>query len=79
MEEKQGWERPSFFIENEIVRVPSYDWQGAYGNTKLPEDNSYKRILNGDAKYGFSDHHELVRILLKFLELLRRLHKCHSS
>lgn len=60
MEEKQGWERPGYFLKDgQTVVVPPYDWYGNYGNKKH-EQNEYEDKLIGDCKYGFSDHHKLV-------------------
>lgn len=73
MEEKQGWERPGYFLQNEIVTVPKYDWYGNYGHGKH-ETNVYLDKLLGEHKYEFSDNHELVRIQNNIMqELLKRL------
>lgn len=58
-DEKQGWERSSFFIKNENINIPPYDWYGSYGN-KLNTDRKYEEKVLGDCKYEFSDHHSLV-------------------
>lgn len=60
MEEKLGWERPGFFLTDEHVSVPEYDWQGSYGHEKN-DKNRYREIIHGDSKYSFSDHHYLVK------------------
>ncbi|XP_037027162.1 sarcosine dehydrogenase, mitochondrial-like [Bradysia coprophila] len=59
MEECHGYERPAFFIEDQVPVQP-YDWYGFYGN-ELNVDHKYKQILKGDEKYEFSDHYDLIR------------------
>lgn len=62
MEEKQGWERPGFFLgsQTESVKVLPYDWYGSYEHVRH-KDSNYERVLEGDLKYNsFSEHHELV-------------------
>lgn len=60
MEEKHGYERPGFFDrEKAPINVQPYDWYGYYGHAKNT-DKSYRRLLRGDEKYDFSDHHETV-------------------
>lgn len=59
MEEKQGWERPGFFMKQKAEVLP-YDWYGCYGNTRHAE-RAYEKTLGGDLRYSeFSDHHKLV-------------------
>uniref|UniRef100_A0A0K8UZQ0 Sarcosine dehydrogenase, mitochondrial n=2 Tax=Bactrocera latifrons TaxID=174628 RepID=A0A0K8UZQ0_BACLA len=59
MEEKQGWERPGFFMKEKAQVLP-YDWYGCYGNTRHAE-SAYEEALEGDLKYSeFSDHHKLI-------------------
>ncbi len=62
MEEVHGFERPAFFYKEEAIVQP-YDWYGFYGN-ELNKDQKYLKILKGDEKYEFSDHHELVNFVL---------------
>jgi sarcosine dehydrogenase len=59
MEEKQGWERPGYFSPDESALVQNYDWYGNYGYEKNV-NTSYMEKLEGDYKFGFSDHHDLV-------------------
>lgn len=66
MEEKQGWERPGYFLHDEIVTVPKYDWYGNYGYAKH-ESNVYLDKLLGEHKYEFSDNHDLVSGEMKML------------
>ncbi|XP_023307143.2 sarcosine dehydrogenase, mitochondrial [Lucilia cuprina] len=59
MEEKQGWERPGFFLQKPAPALP-YDWYGSYGNERH-KDCAYESVLDGDLKYGsFSEHHNLI-------------------
>lgn len=62
MEEKQGWERPGFFLPTGSKKavVQPYDWYGSYGHQKH-KDSEYERVLDGDLHYSrFSEHHDLV-------------------
>lgn len=60
MEEKHGYERPSFFIKEKApVVIPPYDWYGTNGHALHP-DKGYLNILRGDETYGFSEYHYRV-------------------
>lgn len=62
MEEKQGWERPGFFLPSGATKavVQPYDWYGSYGHQRN-EDSEYEKVLEGDLHYSrFSEHHDLV-------------------
>lgn len=59
MTEKLGWERPGYFLIDESVTIPPYDWLGYYGNEKH-KNNRYEELVLGDCKYQFSDHHDLI-------------------
>lgn len=60
MKECHGYERPAFFIKQKApIIVQPYDWQGSYGK-KINTNKTYLHILQGDEKYEFSDHHEVV-------------------
>lgn len=59
MIEKLGWERPGFFLTDESVTIPPYDWLGYYGNAKNA-NSRYEKLVLGDCKYEFSDHHNLI-------------------
>lgn len=62
MEEKQGYERPAFFLtDGTQVEVPSYDYYGNYGY-KRNDSSKHLELLKGDCQYGFSAHHSLVRM-----------------
>lgn len=62
MEERQGWERPGYFLETPVPTLP-YDYDGNYGNAKH-EAYAYKSYLLGDSKYTDSDHNNIVSIIL---------------
>lgn len=60
MEEKQGFERPAFFLtDGSQVKIPPYDFYGNYGY-EPNRDSKHIQLLEGDCKYDFSDHHALV-------------------
>ncbi|KAH8401506.1 hypothetical protein KR009_005929 [Drosophila setifemur] len=62
MEEKQGWERPGYFLpaKSTNATVLPYDWYGSYGH-KRNHDSEYEKVLDGDLHYSrFSEHHELI-------------------
>lgn len=59
MEEKQGWERPGYFLKGDKQVVQKYDWYGNYGNAENLEYN-YKEVLKKEYKFGFSENHNLV-------------------
>lgn len=66
MEEKHGYERPAFFYKEKApVHIPAYDWYGAYDH-EINTVRTYLDILQGDQKYGFSDHHNRVTIHLYY-------------
>lgn len=58
MEECHGYERPAFFIDDQVLIQP-YDWYGFYGK-ELNPDHKFRQILKGDETYEFSDYHNLV-------------------
>ncbi|EDV36974.1 uncharacterized protein Dana_GF13226 [Drosophila ananassae] len=62
MEEKQGWERPGFFLPSGAAKavVQPYDWYGSYGHQRNA-DSEYEKVLEGDLHYSrFSEHHDLI-------------------
>ncbi|XP_055695155.1 sarcosine dehydrogenase, mitochondrial [Lutzomyia longipalpis] len=59
MEEKQGWERPGYFLTDSFAKVPPYHWYGSYGHKK-PADSSYEEQLKADYRFGFSENHDLI-------------------
>ncbi|CAG9805929.1 unnamed protein product [Chironomus riparius] len=59
MEEKAGFERPGYFVDDGPIPVQKYDWYGYYGREKNT-NTRYVDKLSGDYKFEFSDHHELI-------------------
>ncbi|KAH8277859.1 hypothetical protein KR018_008772 [Drosophila ironensis] len=62
MEEKQGWERPGFFLASGATKamVQPYDWYGSYGHQRN-QNSEYEKVLDGDLHYSrFSEHHDLI-------------------
>lgn len=60
MEEKAGFERPGFFItDGNRYEVPKYDFYGFYGHERN-QNIKYEKIISGDHKFKFSDHHKIV-------------------
>ncbi|XP_055386933.1 sarcosine dehydrogenase, mitochondrial-like [Condylostylus longicornis] len=59
MEEKQGWERPGFFLRKRSD-VSHYDWYGSYNFLRC-HSSTYEKYLNGNLKYQFSDHYDIIR------------------
>lgn len=62
MEERQGCERPGFFLrDGRRAETRPYDYYGYYGNNRH-EDYEYERVLGGDCSYTTSAHEELVSL-----------------
>lgn len=61
---KKGFERPGYYVDDGPIPVQKYDWYGYYGREKNT-NTRYVDKLSGDYKFEFSDHHNLVRFLLK--------------
>lgn len=59
-EEKQGWERPGWFLKKGTAPVQKYDWYGSYG-TPHNQETQYENLLKGDHTFGFSKHHHMAR------------------
>uniref|UniRef100_A0A336MEF7 CSON013804 protein n=1 Tax=Culicoides sonorensis TaxID=179676 RepID=A0A336MEF7_CULSO len=59
MEERQGWERPGYFLKEGIAVVQNYDWYGAYGNSNN-DSTCYEDQLKADYTFGFPEHHDLI-------------------
>lgn len=71
MEEKQGYERPAFFLtDGTQVEVPPYDYYGYYGH-KRNSESKHVKLLDGDLRYGFSAHHSLVCFTTHFTRFVR--------
>lgn len=63
MEEKSGWERPSYFLmDQEGPAVQPYDWYGCYGHKKN-ENTAYTDQLASESNFDFSNVHNLVNNL----------------
>ncbi|OXA46595.1 Sarcosine dehydrogenase, mitochondrial [Folsomia candida] len=58
-QERQGWERPGYFVESPCPVQP-YDYYGQYGHTRN-SDITYKETLAGEYSFGFSKHQEIIR------------------
>ncbi|XP_066595213.1 sarcosine dehydrogenase, mitochondrial [Prorops nasuta] len=59
MEERQGWERPGWFLKDKTVTVQPYDFYGQYGSA-LNEDNEYKLIMEKDCSFDLSPYHDII-------------------
>ena len=55
MEERQGWERPGWYLKQGTAVVPSYDYYGSYGKEKH-KDNKYINLLSGEHSFDFPQH-----------------------
>lgn len=60
MEERQGWERPGWYLPEGTVQVLPYDYQGSYGSSKNEQD-LYTEILKKDYTFDFPEHQNIVR------------------
>ena len=59
MEERQGWERPGWYLNEGTARLLPYDYYGSYGTTKN-ENDKYAQILAGDHTFDFPAHKDNV-------------------
>ena len=59
MEERQGWERPGWYLKEGTAPVPPYDYYGNYGSTKH-EGNRYIELLSQEYSFDFSPHFDNV-------------------
>ncbi|XP_055610172.1 sarcosine dehydrogenase, mitochondrial [Uranotaenia lowii] len=59
MEERQGWERPGYFLPEDTVVVQPYDWYGNYDHPRNINTN-YEEALKKDYTFGFPEHHDLI-------------------
>lgn len=65
MEERQGWERPGWFLpDNKTVKILPYDYGGYYDTTKNADD-AYADILKAECTFNFSPHDDIVRLFVK--------------
>ncbi|XP_046739990.1 sarcosine dehydrogenase, mitochondrial isoform X1 [Diprion similis] len=60
MEERQGWERPGWFLSEGTVQIPPYDYYGSYGSPKN-ENDKYSKLLQQDYTFNFPEHHRIIR------------------
>ncbi|GLH06647.1 uncharacterized protein GBIM_12121 [Gryllus bimaculatus] len=58
-EERQGWERPGWFLKKKTAPILEYDWFGAYGSTRNVDDRYFNQ-LQGDYTFGFPKNHHLI-------------------
>lgn len=74
MEERQGWERPGWFLSEGTVTIPSYDYYGSYGSSRN-ENNRYSELLHKDYTFGFPEHHQVVSVDYLWLLMVDNLEK----
>ncbi|XP_014204461.1 sarcosine dehydrogenase, mitochondrial [Copidosoma floridanum] len=60
MEERQGWERPGWFLKDGTAPVQPYDYYGSYGTTKNPK-NRYADVLAQDHTFDYPAHHDIIQ------------------
>ncbi|KAK4886912.1 hypothetical protein RN001_003183 [Aquatica leii] len=60
MEQSQSWERPSYFLKNEIAPVLEYDWYGCYNHTQNL-DKRYVNQLEADSTFDFFTNIDLIK------------------
>ncbi|CAB0037881.1 unnamed protein product [Trichogramma brassicae] len=61
MEERQGWERPGWYLSDESTApVPAYDYYGSYGTTRH-QGNRYIDLLAQDHTFDFPPHFDNIR------------------
>ncbi|XP_058806146.1 sarcosine dehydrogenase, mitochondrial [Phymastichus coffea] len=60
MEERQGWERPGWFLKKGTAPVPAYDYYGSYENAKN-ENCKYIELLEQDATFDFPVHFNNIK------------------
>lgn len=59
MEERQGWERPGWYLKEGTAPVKSYDYYGSYGKIKN-ENYKYEKVLSQEYTFEFPSHHHIV-------------------
>ncbi|XP_011689604.1 PREDICTED: sarcosine dehydrogenase, mitochondrial [Wasmannia auropunctata] len=61
MEERQGWERPGWFLpDNKTAPILPYDYGGYYDTPKNTND-TYADILKTECTFDFSPHESIIR------------------
>lgn len=67
MEERQGWERPGWFLpDNKTAPVLPYDYGGYYDTSKNTND-TYADILKTERTFNFPPHDNIVSLPSVFL------------
>ena len=63
MEERQGWERPGWFLldSNKTAAVLPYDYGGYYDTPKNTSD-IYAEILKRERTFNFPSHDNIVSL-----------------
>lgn len=60
MEERQGWERPGWFLKNKTAAILPYK-----NNTMIIKENDeYRQILETECTFDFPLHHDIVNIFM---------------
>lgn len=60
MEERQGWERPGWYLpDNKIATVLPYDYDGYY-DTPKNINYAYADILKTERTFNFPPHDDIV-------------------
>lgn len=60
MEERQGWERPGWFLpDNKTAAVLPYDYDGYY-DTPKNTNHAYADILKTERTFNFPSHDDIV-------------------
>ncbi|XP_015606904.1 sarcosine dehydrogenase, mitochondrial [Cephus cinctus] len=59
MEERQGWERPGWFLSGKVAPVAAYDYYGNYGSPKHQE-YPYAEMLAREYTFDFPVHHKII-------------------
>ncbi|KAK2582795.1 hypothetical protein KPH14_005056 [Odynerus spinipes] len=58
MEERQGWERPGWFLKNKVAPVLPSEYDGAKIESETDE---YKQILRTEYTFNFPPHHNIIK------------------
>ncbi|XP_014608110.1 PREDICTED: sarcosine dehydrogenase, mitochondrial isoform X1 [Polistes canadensis] len=57
MEERQGWERPGWFLKNGTAAILSYKYDMAINKA----NNEYRKILETERTFNFPPHHNIIK------------------
>lgn len=64
MEERQGWERPGWFLsDGKTAAILPYDYGGQYGTPENTND-VYADILKTERTFNFPPHDDVVSFFL---------------